>query len=114
MDFMHWNTWPALLALMPPPSQPGQPQPPFWTSLIPLILLLVIFYFLLIRPQQKRAKQHAELLKTLRPGDKILTSSGIYGVVLTVKEKTVTLRSADSKLEISKASVAEITERGGE
>lgn len=111
---MDWNTLPAVLALMPPPSQPGQPQPPFWTSLIPLILLLVVFYFLLIRPQQKRAKQHAELLKTLRPGDKIVTSSGIYGVVLTVKEKTVTLRSADSKLEVSKASVAEITERGGE
>jgi preprotein translocase subunit YajC len=113
---MDWNTLPALLALAPPPSQPGQPsaQPPFWTSLVPLILLLVIFYFLLIRPQQKRAKQHAELLKTLRPGDKIVTSSGIFGVVLTVKEKTVTLRSGDSKLEITKASVAEITERGSE
>ncbi len=111
---MDLNTLPVLLALAPPPAQPGQPQPPFWTSLVPLVLLLVVFYFLLIRPQQKRAKQHAELLKTLRPGDKIVTSSGICGVVLTVKEKTVTLRSADSKLEISKASVAEITERGSD
>jgi preprotein translocase subunit YajC len=77
-------------------------------------LMAVMFYFVAMRPQQKRAKEHAALLKTVKAGDKISTTSGILGVVLSVKEKTVTIRSADAKLEITKAAVAEITERGNE
>jgi len=79
-----------------------------------MILLVVVFYFILIRPQQKKAKQHAELLKAVKPGDKVVTSGGILGVIITVKEKTVSIRSADAKLEITKSAIAEITERGGE
>jgi preprotein translocase subunit YajC len=101
-----------LLALAPQ-AQNGQ-QPPMWTSLVPLVLLVVVFYFALIRPQQKKQKQHAELLKAVKAGDKILTSSGIVAVVITVKEKTLTVRSADAKFEITKSAVAEITERSGE
>lgn len=103
----------ALLALAPP-AQPGQQQPPFWTSLVPLVLLVVVFYFALIRPQQKKAKEHSQLLKSVRAGDKILTSGGILAVVVTVREKTLTVRSADSKFEIAKSAIAEITERSGE
>ncbi len=99
---------------MGPSPQPGQQAPPAWTSIAPLVLLVVVFYFALIRPQQKRQKQHTELLKGIRPGDKILTSGGVVATVVTVKEKTVTIRSADSKFEITKASVAEITERSGQ
>lgn len=95
-------------------AQSGQTQAPAWTSLVPLGLLMVVFYFILIRPQQKKAKEHAAMLKTVRPGDKILTSGGVLGVVLTVKEKTLTLRSADTKLEITKSAIAEITERSGD
>jgi preprotein translocase subunit YajC len=74
-------------------------------------ILGVIFYFLMIRPQQAKAKEHAALLKALKPGDKILTSGGIVGVVINVKEKSVSIRSADAKLEIVKSAVSEITER---
>lgn len=81
---------------------------------MPLVLLMVVFYFVLIRPQQKKAKQHQELLKSIKPGDKIVTSGGILGVVITVKEKTLSIRSADAKLEITKSAVADITERSGE
>jgi len=103
----------TILAMGPAP-QPGQPGPPAWTSMVPLVLLVVVFYFVLIRPQQKKAKEHQQLLKTVKAGDKILTSGGILGVVITVKEKTVTIRSADTKLEITKSAIAEITERSGE
>ncbi len=85
-----------------------------WTNMVPLILLVVVFYFAIMRPQQKRQKDQAALLKAVRPGDKILTSSGIVGVVITVKEKTLSIRSADSKFEITKSAVAEITERSGD
>jgi len=104
----------SVIQAMGTPPQPGQQSPPFWTSLVPIALLIVVFYLALIRPQQKKAKQQAELLKSVKPGDKIVTSSGILGVVITVKEKSVSIRSADSKLEITKSAIGEILERGGE
>jgi preprotein translocase subunit YajC len=103
----------AFLALAPP-SQPGQAAPPAWVNMVPLALLVAVFYFALIRPQQKKAKEHAALLKAVRAGDKIVTSSGIVAVIVTVKEKTLTIRSADAKFEITKSAIAEITERSGE
>ena len=103
----------AFLALAPP-AQPGQAAQPAWVNMVPLALLVVVFYFALIRPQQKKAKDHAALLKAVRAGDKIVTSSGIVAVVVTVKEKTLTIRSADAKFEITKSAIAEIIERSGE
>ena len=105
---------PYILLALSPPAQPGQPAPPAWVNMVPLALLVVVFYFALIRPQQKKAKDHAALLKAVRPGDKIVTSSGIVAVIVTVKEKTLTIRSADAKFEITKSAIAEITERSGE
>jgi preprotein translocase subunit YajC len=102
------------LLAMAPPTQPGQQPPPIWTSMVPLLLLVAVFYFALIRPQQKKTKDHANLLKTVKSGDRILTSSGILAVVVTVKDNSLTVRSADSKFEITKSAVAEITERSGE
>ncbi len=110
---MHSASACAFLALAPP-AQPGQPAPPAWVNMVPLALLVVVFYFALIRPQQKKAKDHANLLKAIRAGDKIITSGGLVAVVVTVKEKTLTVRSSDAKLEITKSAVAEITERSGE
>jgi preprotein translocase subunit YajC len=72
----------------------------------------IALYFVMIRPQQKRAKEHQNLLTTLKPGDKVLLSGGIVGAVVTVKEKTVSVRSADSKFEVLKSAITEITERG--
>lgn len=103
----------ALLALAPP-AQQGESAAPGWVGMVPLVLLVVVFYFALIRPQQKKAKDHANLMKSIRAGDRIITSSGIVAVVVTVKEKTLSIRSADAKLEITKSAVAEITERSGE
>ncbi len=72
-----------------------------------------MFYFVLIRPQQKKAKEHAALLKTVKSGDKVVTSSGIVGTVVNVKDQIVSIRSSDSKLEVLISSVTEIKERAG-
>jgi preprotein translocase subunit YajC len=95
------------------PAQSGQGGPPAWMNLPVLAAMGVALYFGLIRPQQKKAKQHAELLKAVRPGDKIITSGGIIGVVTSVKEKSLAIRSADAKMEVTKSAIAEITERAG-
>lgn len=99
-------------------AQAPATQPDPKSEMIKLVgmlgLMAVMFYFVAMRPQQKRAKEHAALLKAVKAGDKIATTSGILGVVLSVKEKTVTIRSADAKFEITKAAIAEITARGTE
>src|ERR1017187_7330005 len=92
----------------PQTAPSAQPQQPVWMTFAPMILLVIVFYFILIRPQQQRAKQQAKLLSALKAGDKVVTASGIVGVVLSVKDKTVSLRSADAKFEVTKASVTEI------
>jgi len=96
------------------PAQPGQSQAPAWVNLVPMVLLVVVFYFVLIRPQSKKAKDHAAMLKTVRRGDEVVTSGGIVGEVVTVKEKTVIVRSMDSKFETNKSAISEITKRSGE
>ena len=114
---MDLNLMQPLLAMAPPASPPGTtPDPKAGTAQFALmmVVMVVMLYFLMIRPQQKKAKDHANLLTKLKPGDRVLTNSGILGIVVTVKEKSVTLRSADAKLEITKSAIAEITERSGE
>ena len=97
-------------AAAPAAGSSTQPQQPAWLGFAPMILLVVVFYFILIRPQQKRAKQQAQLISALKSGDRVVTSSGIVGVVITVKDNTVSLRSMDTKMEVTKASVTEILE----
>ena len=99
--------------MAPSPSSNGQQQNPT-AQMIQMLVMFgimgVMFYFVLLRPQQKKAKEHALLLKSLKAGDKVVSSSGIVGVVVSVKEKTVAIRSADTKLEILKSAVTEISE----
>ena len=100
-----------LIAIAPAPTQPGQEPPPVWTSMIPLMVLMVMLYFILIRPQQKKAREHTDLLSRLKVGDKVVSSGGIVGTVVSIKDKHVAIRSADTKLEILKSAVSEVTEK---
>lgn len=79
------------------------------TSLLPLILIFVVFYFLLIRPQQKRAKEHKQMLENIKKGDKVITSGGIYGVVESVGTTTVKLKIAENvQVKFGKAYIAAV------
>jgi preprotein translocase subunit YajC len=99
-------------AAAPQPAPASQSQQPVWMTFAPMALLIVVYYFILIRPQQQRAKQQARLIAELKSGDKVITSSGIVGVVISVKDRTVSLRSMDAKMEVTKASVTEILAGG--
>jgi preprotein translocase subunit YajC len=79
-----------------------------------IAVFFVIMWVLMIAPQRKKAKEQEAMLSALRSGDRIVTSSGILGVVLSIKDKTVSIRSADTKLEVLKSAISEVTERGGE
>ena len=109
LNAMTANLLSAFLAMAPAGN--GQPAAPWYVQMFPVFLLLFAFYFALWRPQQKRARKHEDLLKTLRAGDKVTTTSGIVGVIVTVKERSVSLRSADSKLEVLKTAISDVLER---
>jgi|GEM_PF-1837398 len=83
-------------------------------SIVPIVIMIVLMWALLFVPQRKKAKELEALVKSLKAGDKVVTNSGIVGVVLSIKERSVAIRSAESKLEILKSSVTEVTDRGGD
>ncbi len=95
-------------------AAPGAPpQPDLLQTLLPFLFMGVIFYFLLIRPQQKRQKQHQQLMANLKTGDRVVTSSGIHGLIANVKDTTFLLKVADNvKIEIDKSAVAGIEKTG--
>ncbi|MDX8405199.1 MAG: preprotein translocase subunit YajC [Mariprofundus sp.] len=66
-----------------------------FASLIPLVLIMVIFYFLLIRPQQKKAKEHRNIIEALKKGDKVITGGGFYGTVMDVKDDFMKVEIAE-------------------
>ncbi len=84
----------------------GQNQNPIM-AFLPLILLIVIFYFMLIRPQQKRAKEHRKMLSELKAGDRVFTVGGIRGTVVAVDDSKIILRVSDNaKISFNKSAVA--------
>ena len=84
----------------------------FILSMGPMILIFVIMYLLLIRPQQKKAKEHREMVNRLKAGDKVITSGGIYGTVTGAKDKTLMVAIADNvEVEVSRTSVAGVLEQ---
>ena len=76
-------------------------------GLMPFLLIFGVFYFLIIVPQRKRQKALSDMVSTLKPGDKVITSGGIYATIKQVREKSLLVMSADkSLLEISRSSVS--------
>jgi preprotein translocase subunit YajC len=77
-------------------------------AFLPLILLFVVFYFLLIRPQQKRAKTHKSFMENLKKGDRVVTSGGLYGTITGVTDDAVTIEIAEKvRVKILKSAVAD-------
>src|SRR2546423_6723326 len=99
----------TILFLAQQASPAGPPQPSMLTSLLPFVFMIVIFYFLLIRPQQRRQKEHQRLLSSLKTGDRVVTSGGIHGLIANVKDTTVLLKVADNvKIEVDKSAISNV------
>lgn len=74
--------------------------------IIQLVLIVAIFYFLLILPQRREQKRHREMLAELKPGDSVVTSGGVIGDVIQLKDEQVTLKSGESRLLVEKGRIA--------
>jgi len=80
-------------------------------GLMPIILVMVIFYFLLIRPEQKRAKQHKEMLSALKRGDKIVTNGGLTGTIIKAVDDSETIEveiAKDVKVNVVRTMIADV------
>jgi len=101
-----------------PSSQPGtESGAPGIIGMMPFVLIIVVFYFILIRPQQKQQKEHQKLMEALKNGDQVLMSNGIFGTIMDVKEKTLLVKIADNvKIKVQRSAVAQVVsgEKGAE
>jgi preprotein translocase subunit YajC len=104
----------TVLADAAPSGTTDDPRGALLKNVVLMVAMIAVAYLVLLRPQSKKAKEQAAMIKTVKAGDKIITVSGIVGTVVSVKDKTLSLRSADTKLEILKSAVSDITERSGE
>ncbi len=101
---MSYNPTNLILLAQGQSQQQGSPL----GMVVPMILMVVIFYFLLIRPQQKKAKEHTKMVEALKSGDSVVTRGGVVGAVQSVKDTTVSIRSLESKFEVEKHAIERV------
>ena len=99
----------SLFALLFAPA--GQGGPGLSAVIIQIALFVAIFYFLLIRPQRRQQEEHKKTLASLQRGDQVVTSSGIVGEVVHIKDDQVTVRSGESKFVMLRSGIASVTNR---
>jgi preprotein translocase subunit YajC len=102
----------AAIAIITPAHAEAGAEGGGFASLIPLVLIMVIFYFLLIRPQQKKVKEHRNTVEALKKGDKVLTGGGIFATVTDVQADALTVKIADGvTIKVKKDTIAGIVEK---
>ena len=97
----------ALFAFSLQAQPAARPQGSMLTAMIPFILVFVIFYFLLIRPQRTKQKRHQEMVEQLKSGNKVITAGGIHGTVMGVQKDRIEVKiAANVKIDVAKNSIA--------
>ncbi|MBU3695065.1 MAG: preprotein translocase subunit YajC [Rhodocyclaceae bacterium] len=108
------TTLASLLALGAGPVLANAPAPAFdWAGLLPMVVIFVLFYFMLIRPQMKRAKEHKQMIDALQVGDEVVTGGGVLGKVTKVADAYVTLEIAkDTRIVVQRSSIQTVLPKG--
>ncbi len=105
MSEMIFSAGPLLMA----PTPTDGSAPPAWVQLLPLIILFVLMYFVLLRPQMKRQKEHEKLISAVKTGDRVVAGGGIYGTVTNIKDQVVVLKVADNvKIEVQRSTITSV------
>src|SRR5512140_1710005 len=96
-------------ALAQPAPAAAQQQPSIWGAVLPFVVLFVVFYFLLIRPQQKRAKEHKSMVDALGKGDEVITSGGMVGRVTELGENFIEVEIAEGvKVKVQRGAITTV------
>jgi len=114
MNSFFFSLGPMIQLMAPPPGgEPGGGAT--FMSFLPLVAIIGIFYFLIIRPQGKKQKETQKMLSALKKGDKVVTIGGIHGTIQTVRENSVIVRvDENTKLEFSRSAVSSVVSQGKE
>ncbi len=100
-------------AMAPPQGGGGGDSQQLIGMFLPMILIFAVFYFLLIRPQQKKAKEHQDLLSNLKKGDSVITQGGLYGKIVAVADNVLTLEIADKvRVKVSRQHISGLASGG--
>lgn len=103
MDFFIQDAW----------AQGAAPASDPWLSMLPLVVIFVVFYFLLIRPQQKRQKEHREMVAKLAAGDEVVTAGGVLGKVIDAGESFVHVEIADGvRIKVQRHTIGAVMPKG--
>jgi len=103
MDFLIQNAW----------AQAEQPPDAGFINLVMLIVLFVVFYFLLIRPQTKRAKEHKQMVESLAKGDEVVTNGGLLGKIVSLGDNFVVLEvDSNTQVKVQRQAVAAVMPKG--
>lgn len=103
----------AAMAMAAPQGGSGTQQGGIASSLIPLVVIFAIFYFLMIRPQQKQQKKHREMLGALKKGDKVVTRGGMMGVVYSIVDNIVTVEVCENvRVKFSRDAISAVQTNG--
>jgi len=109
MSEMIFSAWPLLMA----PAPTDGSQPPAWVQLLPLVILFVLMYFVLLRPQMKRQKEQKAMIEALAKGDEVVTAGGVLGRITKMGDSIVHVEVASGiELQIQRASVAQVLPKG--
>jgi preprotein translocase subunit YajC len=92
-------------------AQAEAQKPPAWAPFVPFIALAIMLYFVVFAIPKKKEKEHNNMLAGLKLNDKVILNGGIVGIVVGIKDHTISIRSAESKLEVQKTAIAQITEK---
>ena len=107
-----WYYGIAIASESPAKALPAEPPEPGMMAFLPLILMFVVFWFLLIRPQQKKLKEQKKMQSSLNKGEEVITNSGIFGTVTGVADKVITLEVAkDVRIKVLKNQISSTVKR---
>jgi preprotein translocase subunit YajC len=98
------------LALLQAAPAAGNPTGSMVSTLVTFGLVFVIFYFLIIRPQNKKQKETKRMIDAVKKGDKVITAGGLHAVVYAVKDTTIVLKVDETKMEFSKSAIAAVVD----
>ncbi|GHV31648.1 preprotein translocase subunit YajC [Spirochaetia bacterium] len=109
---MNLFTFPLLLGAPQGGAEAGSPGSMI-STFVPFILIIGIFYFLIIRPQNKKQKETQKMLSAVKKGDKVVTIGGVHGVIQTVRESSVVVKvDENTKIEFSRSAIASVVDGG--
>ncbi len=98
-----------LMAMASRPSDPNAPPPPAWAQWMPIVVMVAVFYFLIIRPQSRQRKERDNMITNLKKGDKIVTNGGLIATVVNVTGDVVDIKlNEETKVKLRKSGIAEV------